>query len=92
MIGDNLETDIRGANSVKFSSLLLGTGVHKITDKSGCDLDLNAIQSCQNKLSSFADYAMTRLRRPTVKALRRTIAALTLNKEWRIPSPYYFEY
>ena len=62
MIGDNLETDIRGANSSKFSSLLLGTGVHKITDKSGCNLDLSAIQSFQNKLSSFADYAMTRLR------------------------------
>ena len=62
MIGDNLETDIRGANSIEFSSLLLGTGVHKITDKSGCNLDLSAIQSCQNKLSSFADYVMTRLR------------------------------
>ena len=62
MIGDNLETDIRGANSIKFSSLLLGTGVHKITDKSGCNLDLSAIQSFQNKLSSFADYAMTSLR------------------------------
>ena len=62
MIGDNLETDIRGANSIEFSSLLLGTGVHKITDKSGCNLDLSAIQSCQNKLSSFADYVMARLR------------------------------
>jgi len=62
MIGDNLETDIRGANSIKFSSLLLGTGVHKITEKSGCNLDLNAIHSLQNKLSSFADYAMARLR------------------------------
>ena len=62
MIGDNLETDIRGANSIKFSSLLLGTGVHKIIDKSGCNLDLSAVHSYQNKLSSFADYAMTRLR------------------------------
>ena len=62
MIGDNLETDIRGANAIKFSSLLLGTGVHKITEKSGCNLDLSAIHSLQNKLSSFADYAMARLR------------------------------
>ena len=62
MIGDNLETDIRGANSIKFSSLLLGTGVHKITEKSGCNLDLNAIHFLQNKLLSFAYYAMTRLR------------------------------
>ena len=62
MIGDNLETDIRGANSIKFSSLLLGTGVHKIIDKSGCNLDLSAVHSYQNKLSSFADYAMTRLK------------------------------
>ena len=62
MIGDNLETDIRGANALKFSSLLLGTGVHKITDKSGDNLDLDAIHSYQNKLSSFADYSMTRLK------------------------------
>ena len=62
MIGDNLETDIRGANSIQFNSLLLGTGVHKITEKSGCNLDLSAIHSLQNKLSSFADYAMARRR------------------------------
>ena len=62
MIGDNLETDILGANSFNFNSLLLGSGVHKITDKTGLSLDLEAISIEQERFTSFADYVMPRLK------------------------------
>ncbi len=54
-IGDNLNTDIRGANIQKFDSLLINNGIHK-------DEISNGIKELTKKYNVHVDYTQTELK------------------------------
>ncbi|MBH68998.1 MAG: TIGR01459 family HAD-type hydrolase [Rhodospirillaceae bacterium] len=61
MIGDNLETDILGANNSNFDSLLLGSGVHQLSRLPGGPIDHRLIGTLQKKFNSKATFVMGQL-------------------------------
>jgi len=61
MVGDNLETDILGANNHNLDSLLLGSGVHQLSNAPDLSLDRKIIETLQEKFHSKATYVMQQL-------------------------------
>ncbi len=60
MIGDNLETDIRGANQAGFAAILIASGVHELVDGTGA-IDLAGLERLQHACGANADFALPRL-------------------------------
>jgi len=60
MIGDNIETDIKGANSVGLSSLLIASGVHQLKNVNG-NVDLKRLNHLQKSLFGHSDYVISDL-------------------------------
>jgi HAD superfamily hydrolase (TIGR01459 family) len=60
MIGDNLETDILGANRAGFAALLIASGVHELADASGA-VDTPRLNSLEEQLGAKADYILATL-------------------------------
>lgn len=61
MVGDNLETDILGANNSNLDSLLLGSGVHQLSNNPDVSLNHEIIRTLQEKFHSNATYVMHQL-------------------------------
>jgi HAD superfamily hydrolase (TIGR01459 family) len=60
MIGDNLETDILGANRAGFAALLIASGIHELADASGA-VDTPQLNSLEEQLGAKADYILATL-------------------------------
>jgi HAD superfamily hydrolase (TIGR01459 family) len=60
MIGDNLETDILGANRAGFASVLIASGVHELADASGA-VDALRLNRLEEQLGARADYVLATL-------------------------------
>lgn len=60
MVGDNLETDILGANRAGFGALLIASGVHALSSPDQ-PIDLDRLSTLQQQLSARADHVLARL-------------------------------
>ena len=60
MIGDNLETDILGANRAGFTALLIASGIHELADASGA-VNGPRLNSLEEQLGARADYVLATL-------------------------------
>ena len=60
VIGDSLETDILGANSIGLKSLLIADGIHKkqLYEKKSNKISSILLRNISNKFSSFPDYVV----------------------------------
>lgn len=61
MIGDNLETDIRGANQNNWHSLLIASGVHVLLETNG-SVAFPALGALEKDLGASPDYVIDTLR------------------------------
>jgi HAD superfamily hydrolase (TIGR01459 family) len=61
MVGDNLETDVLGANRAGLASLLIASGVHELVDLEGV-INLSRINDLQIETSARADHVIANLR------------------------------
>ncbi len=61
MIGDNLETDIRGANSYGCPSLLIASGVHGLSNADGA-VKIDVLAGLEQSLKARPDHVIGRLR------------------------------
>ena len=57
-IGDNIRTDIKGANNMKFDSLLITEGIHK---KEFIDLSVENYDKVLNKYKAYTNYYQKKL-------------------------------
>jgi HAD superfamily hydrolase (TIGR01459 family) len=62
MIGDNLETDILGANNIGLQSLFVASGVHKLTNKSENNIYHARLRVSQKKFGANPTYIIPNLR------------------------------
>jgi HAD superfamily hydrolase (TIGR01459 family) len=62
MIGDNLETDILGANNIGLQSLFIASGVHKLTNKSENNIYHDRLRALQKKIGASPTYVIPNLR------------------------------
>ena len=62
MIGDNLETDILGANNFSIHSMLIASGVHELVNPNKGGILQGELNELQKKLKVDANYVMTSLR------------------------------
>ena len=60
MVGDNLETDIRGADNAGIASVLIASGVHALVDDRG-GVDAVRLAVCEAAAGVAATYCMARL-------------------------------
>ena len=58
VIGDNIRTDIKGANNMKFDSLLITEGIHK---NEFLNLSLDNYDKVLRKYNTHTDYYQARL-------------------------------
>lgn len=61
MIGDNLETDILGANRIGHHSLLIASGVHALLESDG-DMDFSRLDDLEASIGGRPDYVIDKLR------------------------------
>ena len=61
MIGDNLETDILGANKIGCHSLLIAAGVHALLENDGA-VALPSLGALETALGAHSDYVIDKLR------------------------------
>ena len=59
MIGDNLETDIIGADSIGIDSILIASGVHQLSDSIETSISSNRLFDLQIKFGTKATFVMT---------------------------------
>ena len=59
MIGDNLETDIIGADSIGIDSVLIASGVHQLSDSIKNSISSNRLLNLEKKLRTKATFVMT---------------------------------
>jgi HAD superfamily hydrolase (TIGR01459 family) len=62
MIGDNLETDILGANNIGIQSLFVASGIHKLTNKSANNIYHDHLWAAQKKFSANPTYVISNLK------------------------------
>ena len=62
MIGDNLETDILGANNFGIHSLLIASGVHKLVHPNKGGVLKGELNELQKNFKVDANYVMPSLR------------------------------
>ena len=61
MVGDNLETDILGANKAGLGALLIASGVHALVDPSE-SIDHDRLNTLQQQVSTQANHMLAKLR------------------------------
>ncbi|MBT4354555.1 MAG: TIGR01459 family HAD-type hydrolase [Rhodospirillaceae bacterium] len=59
MIGDNLETDIIGADSIGIDSVLIASGVHQLSDSIKNSISSNRLLNLEKKFETKATFVMT---------------------------------
>ncbi|MBT5911684.1 MAG: TIGR01459 family HAD-type hydrolase [Rhodospirillaceae bacterium] len=59
MIGDNLETDIIGADSIGIDSVLIASGVHQLSDSIKNSISSNRLLNLEKKFGTKATFVMT---------------------------------
>ena len=61
MVGDNLETDILGANRIGYHSLLIASGVHTLIDCDG-GISLSQLDGIEIAVGAQPNYVIDKLR------------------------------
>jgi HAD superfamily hydrolase (TIGR01459 family) len=61
MVGDNLETDILGANRIGYHSLLIASGVHTLVDSDG-GVSFSRLDDIETAVGARPDYVIGKLR------------------------------
>ena len=60
VIGDSLENDIKGANNLKFDSLLITDGIHREVNNNN-DVDKQKLDALIKTKNIFPDFYMRKL-------------------------------